>query len=235
MASFFRFWTRQAEVRPFTTIAATEACLSACGDLIAQTLAKHISTEEKPKDYDLWRTSRFILFATCVSPIGVRWHRFLDSRFPIRSSNTWFKTKRRPSSSGHAHSAAAAAARLANRARKKSERKHTAKQVGKRLLCDILLYEPAIYTLFFGSMAVMEGGGLSDAKYRISALLLPTYLTGLTISPIIQTVNFAFIPLIYRVPFGSCFDLFWDSYLSWVNNEKLAAIEEKNIMENFSD
>ncbi|KAI8322860.1 hypothetical protein GQ54DRAFT_259184 [Martensiomyces pterosporus] len=206
MAAFFRFWTRQAEARPFATVAATEACLSACGDLLAQTIGMHIDFGSSPKSsettdgYDLWRTSRFVLFATCVSPIGVRWHRFLDKRFPIRSQNTW--------------------------AKRKSEQKQAARQVGKRLLCDLLLYEPSMYFIFFGSMALLEGGGLEDARYRISTLLLPTYLTGLTISPIIQSVNFAFVPLIYRVPFGSCFDLFWDSYLSWVNNEKLAMIGE---------
>lgn len=88
-----------------------------------------------------------------------------------------------------------------------------------------------MYTLFFGSMAILEGGGLNDAQYRISTLLWPTYLTGLTISPIIQSVNFAFVPLIYRVPFGSVFDLFWDSYLSWVNNEKLAAMVDREAKE----
>ncbi|KAJ1815772.1 hypothetical protein LPJ56_002569 [Coemansia sp. RSA 2599] len=222
MAAFFRFWTRQAEARPFVTVAATEACLSACGDLLAQTLHIHFLAPEdggKKKEYDFWRTSRFVLFSTCVSPLGVRWHRFLDQRFPIRSQNTWFKTRRKPNTG---HSAAAAAAR----AKRRSEQKQAARQVGKRLLSDVLLYEPTMYTLFFGSMAVLEGGGLAEAKYRISQLLLPTYLTGLTISPIVQTINFAFVPLIYRVPFGSCFDLFWDSYLSWVNNEKLAMMED---------
>ncbi|PIA13082.1 hypothetical protein COEREDRAFT_31792, partial [Coemansia reversa NRRL 1564] len=190
--SFFRFWTRQAEARPFVTIAATEACLSACGDLIAQTIGKHLPSnrheketdkEEHSKGYDLHRTLRFVFFSMCVSPIGVRWHRFLDRRFPIRSQTACI----------------------------------AAAQVGKRLLCDLLFYEPTMYALFFSSMAFLEGGSLSDAKFRLSTLLLPTYLTGLTISPIIQTVNFAFVPLIYRVPFSSCFDLFWDSYLSWVN------------------
>ncbi|KAJ1646513.1 hypothetical protein J3B02_000754 [Coemansia erecta] len=222
MAAFFRFWTRQAEARPFVTIAATEACLSACGDLLAQTINIHfLSTKEgseKP-EYDFWRTSRFVLFSTCVSPLGVKWHRFLDRRFPIRSQNTWFKTRRK-------HSAGHSAAAVAARAKRRSEQKQAARQVGKRLLSDVLLYEPTMYTLFFGSMAVLEGGGFAEAKYRISQLLLPTYLTGLTISPIVQSINFAFVPLIYRVPFGSCFDLFWDSYLSWVNNEKLAMIED---------
>ncbi|KAJ2379442.1 hypothetical protein IW150_000161 [Coemansia sp. RSA 2607] len=219
MAAFFRFWTRQAEARPFTTVAATEACLSACGDLLAQTIGMHITSkadDDKPKQYDFWRTSRFVLFSTCVSPLGVRWHRFLDSRFPIRSQNTWFRTRRKP---GHS------AATLAARAKRRSEQSQAAKQVGKRLASDVLLYEPTMYTLFFGSMAILEGGGIEDAKYRISQLLWPTYLTGLMISPIVQTINFAFVPLIYRVPFGSCFDLFWDSYLSWVNNEKLSMIE----------
>ncbi|KAJ2455782.1 hypothetical protein EV183_000630 [Coemansia sp. RSA 2336] len=216
MATFFRFWTRQAEARPFITVAATEACLSACGDLIAQTIGKHLPSKAHSSEpnapasgYDLWRTSRFVLFAVCVSPLGVKWHRFLDRTFPIRSQNTWFKSKPRVS-----------------RAKRRSEQKHTARQVGKRLACDVLLYEPTMYALFFSSMALMEGGGLDDVKYRVSTLLLPTYLTGLTISPIIQSINFAFVPLIYRVPFGSSFDLFWDSYLSWVNNEKLAMIED---------
>ncbi|KAI7824467.1 hypothetical protein BX661DRAFT_164294 [Kickxella alabastrina] len=201
MAAFFRFWTRQAEARPFVTVAATEACLSACGDLLAQTIGMHISKKaddpQPSKGYDLWRTSRFVLFSTCVSPLGVRWHRFLDRRFPIRSQNT-------------------------------SEQGQAARQIGKRLIYDVLLYEPTMYALFFGSMAVLEGGGITDVKYRIGALFWPTYTTGLMISPIIQSVNFAFVPLIYRVPFGSCFDLFWDSYLSWVNNEKLAMIEDND-------
>ncbi|KAJ1731410.1 hypothetical protein LPJ61_002551 [Coemansia biformis] len=158
-----------------------------------------------------------MLFATCISPVGVRWHRFLDKRFPIRSQTMWF------SRSPHRRKKTAAAP---TRAKRRSERRIAAVQVAKRLACDLLMYEPVMYATFFSSMALMEGGGLDDAKYRIANLLLPTYLTGLTIVPIVQGVNFAFIPLIYRVPFGSCFDLFWDSYLSWVNSEKLAMIEE---------
>ncbi|KAJ2744772.1 hypothetical protein GGI20_002700 [Coemansia sp. BCRC 34301] len=225
MATFFRFWTRQAEARPFVTVAATEACLSACGDLLAQTIGMHVITkkdEGTAKGYDLKRTARFVLFATCISPIGVRWHRFLDKRFPIRSQNTWFRTRRKPSAGAHL-----SASTLAARAKRRSEHRQTARQVGKRLVCDVLLYEPFMYAAFFSSMALLEGGGIEDAKYRVSVLLLPTYLAGLTISPIVQSINFAFIPLIYRVPFGSCFDLFWDSYLSYVNTEKLAMIEDK--------
>ncbi|KAJ1897119.1 hypothetical protein LPJ66_003575 [Kickxella alabastrina] len=226
MAAFFRFWTRQAEARPFVTVAATEACLSACGDLLAQTIGMHISKKaddpQPPKGYDLWRTSRFVLFSTCVSPLGVRWHRFLDRRFPIRSQNTWFKSRRKHTAAGMT------ASTMATRAKRRSEQGQAARQIGKRLIYDVLLYEPTMYALFFGSMAVLEGGGITDVKYRISALFWPTYTTGLMISPIIQSVNFAFVPLIYRVPFGSCFDLFWDSYLSWVNNEKLAMIEDND-------
>ncbi|KAJ1955974.1 hypothetical protein EC988_001589 [Linderina pennispora] len=244
MAAFFRFWTRQAEARPFVTVAATEACLSACGDLLAQTIAMHIdfkgdSTDrtddkERPqRKYDFARTARFVLFATCVSPIGVKWHRFLDRRFPIRTQTTWFRTRRKQasaagsSSSGVGQGGGQGAAAKAARAKRKTERAQAARQVGKRLVFDVALYEPSMYFLFFGSMALLEGGGLDDARFRISTLLWPTYLTGLTISPIIQSINFAFVPLIYRVPFGSCFDMFWDSYLSWVNNEKLAMINER--------
>ncbi|KAJ2720066.1 hypothetical protein GGI07_004839 [Coemansia sp. Benny D115] len=209
MATFFRFWTRQAEARPFTTIAATEACLSACGDLLAQTLSLNYLSPDPTRSYDLWRTSRFVLFSTCVSPLGVRWHRFLDKRFPIRSQKSWFKAPARRRASGG-----------------RSERRQAAAQIGKRLACDVLVYEPGMYTLFFGSMALLEGGGWSDAKLRVQQLVWPTYLTGLMVSPIVQSVNFAFVPLIYRVPFGSCFDLFWDSYLSWVNNDKLAMLAD---------
>ncbi|KAJ1817761.1 hypothetical protein IWW57_006782 [Coemansia sp. S610] len=219
MATFFRFWTRQAEARPFVTVAATEACLSACGDLLAQTIGKHVTDKPQDEGYDLKRTARFVLFATCVSPIGVRWHRFLDKRFPIRSQTAWFKARRKPNTAFHL-----SASTLAARAKRRSEHRQTARQVGKRLICDVLIYEPFFYAVFFSSMALLEGGSIDDAKYRVSVLLLPTYLAGLTISPIVQSINFAFIPLIYRVPFGSCFDLFWDSYLSWVNTEKLAAL-----------
>ncbi|KAJ2763202.1 hypothetical protein IWQ56_004883 [Coemansia nantahalensis] len=214
MAAFFRFWTRQAEARPFTTIAATEACLSACGDLIAQTVGSHLgSKQEAGTGYDLWRTARFMVFSTCISPVGVRWHRFLDHRFPIRSQTTWFRSPARRKKGA-----------APTRAKRKAERRTAAAQVGKRLACDVLIYEPIMYATFFSSMALMEGGSLDDAARRVAHLLPPTYLTGLTISPIVQTINFAFVPLIYRVPFGSCFDLFWDTYLSWVNSEKGAPL-----------
>ncbi|KAJ2486283.1 hypothetical protein EV174_001198 [Coemansia sp. RSA 2320] len=237
MAAFFRFWTRQAEARPFVTVAATEICLSACGDLLAQTIGMHFLVkpaadnieqrageaggELATKRYDFMRTARFVLFATCASPIGVKWHRFLDRRFPIRSQNAWFKARRKASAGSH-HSAST----LAARAKRRSEQRQAARQVGKRLVCDVLLYEPFMYTAFFGAMAILEGGGIEEAKYRVGALMLPTYLTGLTISPIVQSINFAFVPLIYRVPFSSCFDVFWDTYLSWVNTEKLAMLDD---------
>jgi protein Mpv17 len=48
-------------------------------------------------------------------------------------------------------------------------------------------------------------------------MFMPTLRTNWSVWPVLQFVNFRFLPLAYRVPFQSTCGVFWTLYLSTVN------------------
>ena len=65
-----------------------------------------------------------------------------------------------------------------------------------RVAADQCLFTPTHLTCFLTSMAIMEGSDPIE-KWRNS--FLPSYKANLTIWPLVQGVNFAIVPLEYRV------------------------------------
>jgi protein Mpv17 len=195
MASFFKLWKKSAASRPYITIATTEFVLASTGDALAQTMVHYeiFSSEKKnthnPGDswYSLERTIRFAFCAASLSPISFRWHKFLDKRFPLLN--------------------------LKPNVSKLSQMK----PVAKRVASDQLIFEPFLYIALFTQLGVFENRDASEIKHKLVSVAFPAYLTGLTLFPFIQAFNFAFVPLVLRVPFSSTFDIFWDTYLSWCN------------------
>ncbi|PVV00259.1 hypothetical protein BB560_005366 [Smittium megazygosporum] len=227
MSTLFNFWKKSAASRPYLTILLTEIVLSSSGDLIAQTLEinnvfgtpKHQnpSTETSPPahtEYDFNRTLRFAFCASLLSPLGVRWHRFLDSRFPFTLN---LKT---------VHSASPP--NLSSKVSILLQRASAWSPVAKRLFCDQLLFEPILYLSLFSGLGLLEGLNRFEIKDKLTNVAFPAYVTGLALYPFVQAVNFSFVPLIYRVPFSSSFDIFWDSYLSFSNSASMTQIKQQN-------
>ncbi|KAJ1673043.1 hypothetical protein EV182_005998 [Spiromyces aspiralis] len=232
MSRFFKFWIRQARARPFVTIAATEGILSIFGDLLAQTISIYKldkalikadpdttgsakdgvansaalhqrvgggggSSEEKDSEvesYNLMRTARFFTYACLDAPLDVKWHHTLDKYLPFPASSK---------------AAAKSLGQVLPRLR----------VIGMRVVADQLFYEPIAYMVFFTGMTFLEGGNWDDAKAKVSKAFWPTYLAGMMFWPAVQAVNFAFVPLMFRVPFASMVGIFWDTFLSWVNSK----------------
>jgi protein Mpv17 len=65
-----------------------------------------------------------------------------------------------------------------------------------RVAADQCLFTPTHLTCFLTSMAIMEG---SDPIEKWRSSFLPSYKANLTIWPMVQGVNFALVPLEYRV------------------------------------
>lgn len=65
-----------------------------------------------------------------------------------------------------------------------------------RVAADQCLFTPTHLTCFLSSMAIMEG---SDPVEKLRTTFLPSYKANLTIWPLVQGVNFTFVPLEYRV------------------------------------
>ncbi|KAJ1922010.1 hypothetical protein H4219_000357 [Mycoemilia scoparia] len=245
MSTIFGLWAKYAQSRPFITIALTEAFISLIGDGIAQNISiyeidKHFSPStsgdndnnndksqepttikelnSEQKSYDISRAARFSLYAVLDAPLDVKWHHFLDKHLPFPSASSAQSIK--PPIS------------FQSRIMKHMPR---LKVVGKRVAVDQLFYEPFAYTLFFVTMTHMEGGNWEDSKAKLRSTFWPTYLTGLMVWPVVQAVNFAFVPLYLRVPFASTVGIFWDTFLSWMNSRtppqpdsKSSSISDKN-------
>lgn len=74
--------------------------------------------------------------------------------------------------------------------------KSTKATIVARVAADQMLFTPTHLTCFLSSMAIMEG---SDPIEKWRSSFLPSYKANLTIWPLVQGVNFAIVPLEYRV------------------------------------
>ncbi|KAL4892862.1 hypothetical protein BDV59DRAFT_178821 [Aspergillus ambiguus] len=93
--------------------------------------------------------------------------------------------------------------------------KSTKATILARVACDQGLFTPIHLTCFLSSMAIMEGSDPIE-KWRNS--FLPSYRANLTIWPLVQGVNFAFVPLELRVLVVNVVSLGWNCLLSMINS-----------------
>ncbi|CCA69143.1 related to glomerulosclerosis protein Mpv17 [Serendipita indica DSM 11827] len=80
--------------------------------------------------------------------------------------------------------------------------------------------------VFLGSMGVMEGHSSGAIKQKYIDLYPPAIKANWTVWPVIQFVNFRFMPLPYRVPFQATCGVFWTLYLSLLNSSKPTMAKE---------
>ncbi|GES65296.1 protein sym1 [Aspergillus terreus] len=93
--------------------------------------------------------------------------------------------------------------------------KSTKATIVARVAADQGLFTPIHLTCFLSSMAIMEGSDPIE-KWRNS--FLPSYKANLTIWPLVQGANFAFVPLELRVLVVNVVSLGWNCLLSMINN-----------------
>jgi protein Mpv17 len=99
-----------------------------------------------------------------------------------------------------------------------------------RVAADQLLFAPTMIGVFLSSMSILEGGSPSD---KLERSYWPALKANWTVWPFLQLVNFALVPLQYRVLtvnvlnigmnivylFGSALiDVGWNCFLSLLNN-----------------
>jgi protein Mpv17 len=75
-------------------------------------------------------------------------------------------------------------------------------------------------------MGVMEGHSLPAIQKKYVDLYPPVIKANWTVWPIIQFVNFRFMPLAYRVPFQATCGVFWTLYLSLLNSNEEAEVRD---------
>ncbi|KAI9512661.1 hypothetical protein F5148DRAFT_1161858 [Russula earlei] len=84
-----RAYKRSFEAYPHVTLAVAGGALTALGDVVAQ-LSQHIVAPEDNRKpglhYDVPRTLRYFCFGAGMSPLIGRWNKYLEHKFPLRSS-----------------------------------------------------------------------------------------------------------------------------------------------------
>lgn len=87
----------------------------------------------------------------------------------------------------------------------------------KMVLADQLLMAPLTLLLFLGYMGITEGADLVELQNRIQRLFWKLLLVNWQVWPIIQVINFRFMPLKLRVPFGAGCGIIWTIFLSYAS------------------
>lgn len=154
-------------------------------------------------DYD--RMVRFLGWGFIMAPVQLEWFAYLGQVFPITENN------------------------------------QTAMSIC-RMLCDQILWSPISLALFFIFLTVAEGGGKRAISRKFGVAFIPSLygissypsecyiLTNIyrkanfVVWPLVQIINFRWIPLQAQLPFASTVGVFWTTYLSLKNDAADAAL-----------
>lgn len=216
--AFSAFYGRNFERRPWVTLAVTNGVLGVIADGAAQSLERisqrqtareHLAATSSPstvtasgaktvpqvpsQSWDWSRSSRFLVFNVAMAPLLAEWNRFLEFRFPLRNASTAVV------------GVAATAGKVSLRA------------LGKRLAMDQILFAPFGLALFTGAMGAMERQSVEGVKAKFGEMYTPALLANWQIWPLVQLVNFRYMPLKYRVPFVSTIGILWNIGLSMLS------------------
>ncbi|PWZ03792.1 hypothetical protein BCV70DRAFT_197987 [Testicularia cyperi] len=224
--AFGAFYGRNFERRPWVTLAVTNGILGVIADGAAQTLERishrqnlalqvsqaqvdvgpseptekaststQLGSETQVKEWDWARSGRFLVFNVGMAPLLAEWNRFLEFRFPLRSASV-----------AGAASAAASAATTAG--------KVSLRALGKRVAMDQIVFAPFGLALFTGVMGALERQSVQGVQDKFGEMYIPALLANWQIWPLVQLVNFRYMPLKYRVPFVSTVGILWNIGLS---------------------
>ncbi|WVQ77499.1 hypothetical protein IAR50_007185 [Cryptococcus sp. DSM 104548] len=192
--SFARLYNTNFERRPTATLIVTNGALNGLGDIF---LHKPTHQSPRPPKYDYARTLRFAAFGMAMGPFIGRWMAFLERRIPM----------------GYVSKSAGATLPQAAARSKGGE----GVQLAKRVMADQMVMAPVGLFLFVGSMGIMEGQSRAELSQKFRDIYWVALIADWAVWPMIQTINFKFMPLPYRVPFQSTCGIAWTVYLSILN------------------
>ncbi|GAA99340.1 uncharacterized protein L969DRAFT_16645 [Mixia osmundae IAM 14324] len=214
--------------RPLLTIAVTNAVLAGVGDAVAQELPVLLGSAAvlgQMPPYDLERTARFIFYGASIGPLLGKWNHFLEVTFPLRplvDTQSYPMNNIKRGGVLHAKDLEDAKAHLDDvlgpRAIKE-ELPISRRNLVKRLLADQLIAAPIGLCLFLSGMSIMEGLEGHEIVARFAALYWPIIKANWTVWPILQYINFRYLPLSLRVPYGSVCGIAWTCFLSLTSSK----------------
>jgi len=204
-------------------------------------------------DWDFARTLRFAMFGFSLGPLIEKWNRFLENRFPLRPVAEVFaqapNSDLMPDEPGFAEKLKQEAAKegfSVNIERGDGQQGQQYKEKGphivdpqhvavpnatgvsvmalfKRVVADQLFMAPIGLAIFISTMAILEGLEWEEIEERYKRIYWPVLLINWQIWPILQLINFRYLPLRYRVPFSASLGVLWTVFLSFKNAKASSA------------
>lgn len=92
-----------------------------------------------------------------------------------------------------------------------------------KALTEQVSYDPAGITTFLFTMSLAEKSTLGEAAHEVRAKFFDTWKVGVVYWPLVQTFNFACIPMHNQVVFTSFFSMIWTSFLAYMKHLELQA------------
>lgn len=86
--------------------------------------------------------------------------------------------------------------------------------VFSKVALDQTLMAPCMTSLFFASMALLEGARGSQVAEGVKAKLKPTLLANWTVWPIAHVINFALVPPAQRILYINVINIAWTAFMS---------------------
>ncbi|GAA5850658.1 hypothetical protein JCM9279_006377 [Rhodotorula babjevae] len=227
MSALLRTYSRNFERRPYLTLCVANGLLMSIGDVSAQIIG--LSTGASLV-FDVERTMRYAVFGASMGPLGGAWNKFLEVNFPLRRAipgqpATMAKVKvenpipglekELPKGARFERGGPAFAGAGAAGANAAGETPVSVVQLAKRVAADQLGLAPISLFIFLFSMSLLEGLDSEETREKIRSNYWPILLVNWQVWPLLQTLNFRYIPLRYRVPVGSIAGIAWTCFLSW--------------------
>ncbi|GAA6036812.1 hypothetical protein JCM8097_003490 [Rhodosporidiobolus ruineniae] len=232
MSSLLRVYTRSFERSPYLTLCVANGLLASVGDIAAQTLIPGAGAA-----FDATRTLRFLVFGASMGPLGGAWNKFLEVNFPLRpipphgripAAPTKVKVEDPPEfpipglkeqlPKGARFEAFSGASEKSAPQVQEKEVGVSVAQLAKRVAADQLAMAPVSLFIFLLSMAMLEGLNEEETKQKIRDNYWPILRVNWQVWPILQLLNFRYVPLPYRVPFASICGIAWTCFLSFQTN-----------------
>ncbi|XP_028136629.1 mpv17-like protein [Diabrotica virgifera virgifera] len=84
----------------------------------------------------------------------------------------------------------------------------------QRVAIDQLLFAPSLLPVMITSVNVLKGQNWFQIKDELKHKYFHILITNYKVWPLVQFINFKYIPLKYQVAFGQGVGIFWNTYLS---------------------
>lgn len=99
--------------------------------------------------------------------------------------------------------------------------------VATKVAMDGLLFGPIHLLVFFTYMGLSSGKTIPQVKEDLKRNFIPAFLLEGGVWPIVQVVNFRYVPVKYQLLYVNLFCLLDSAFLSWLEQQKDAPWKQR--------